>query len=98
MEKLHSDEKALQVKGGNLTEELKVRQDELKAITNSEDCSTCTTHFDSSKLEMDADYTAVSFTAFLCLCSKLTLLVHFMPNLPMPRDHLRVGVTFLYIN
>ncbi|KAK2173966.1 hypothetical protein NP493_840g01020 [Ridgeia piscesae] len=55
MEKLYNDEEALKTKGDDLTTALKDRKDALDGIT----CSTCSTHFDTSKLEMDADYTAL---------------------------------------
>ena len=81
MEMLDRNETILQVKGDNLKIELKNRKDALNAITG---CSTCNSRFDTNELEMDANYKAVSFTAFLFLWRELTLLVHFMPNLPMP--------------
>jgi len=56
MDTLYNDEEALKTKGDDLTTALKDRKDALDGIT----CSTCSTHFDTSKLEMDADYTAVS--------------------------------------
>ena len=66
MDKLHNDEEALKKKGDDLTDALKDRKDALDGITG---CSTCSSHFDTSKLAMDANYSAVSDTyAIQCIC------------------------------